>query len=513
MNSLQNNSAKSIITPETLWISKGKFFSYRLISYFALLLFPTLIPQITNLHPLWHYLLVILYMVFLFSQFYLLTKEIDYRFKIFVKTSSSLDRTIYRLVAGQIMMILYFSFCGFFIPINWRENFFWFTWIMLGLYYSWPTRGKIIKESISSDFTEYKFLDGFEKTALFLILFTVLVSIPSFPKFDSIEVLRLYLDPKESIHNLYWNFLGTICLPFAKFPSLNLLGHIIYLYIVFSLFFLLSLYSLTRSLLNRRLALLTVYALVSSWSYSKILQLDFLEMITCSLGIIWLWFFSWSIRANNYRAGLYLGMLNILLTLFHPSFLYLFFFQFILIYFYVKNGSTPWFKSQFIRYTLFGGLISTVLFFTHYEQHFIKFFFSQFLDRVLLIIPLIQSKSIYALSLAGIFIIFYSTLSKKFTFIKQFKDQQKIKDYQFGLISLVIMAIFFVPSIISSLFFLLILSFLAMVPLDAIFINLQNTVSTRNIIYLSYILFCLLDSNLEGRIKILLTQMSNLAMR
>jgi hypothetical protein len=49
-----------------------------------------------------------------------------------------------------------------------------------------------------------------------------------------------------------------------------------------------------------------------------------------------------------------------------------------------------------------------------------------------------------------------------------------------------------------------ILALLSLIPIEILFQTLSKLRSSRNMIYLIYILICLLDSHFEGRLKIFL---------
>jgi hypothetical protein len=160
-NTLENNSGIARL--------KWKFFTYRAVSYFSFLCIPVFVQKGMHLGMGFQALFMSLYILFIVSQWFLLGKEIDHRFKIYFRVNSSIDRVVYRLFLGMIFFVILFNFISF-LESRWIANSFWIIWISLGLFYSWPTRGKIIQESVSSSFGEFKFLDGFEKTLLSLIL-------------------------------------------------------------------------------------------------------------------------------------------------------------------------------------------------------------------------------------------------------------------------------------------------------------------------------------------------------
>jgi len=148
---------------------KWKFFTYRVVSYFSFLLIPVYVQKGMHI-PSWLMgLMMTLYILFIVSQWFLLGKEIDHRLKIYFRVNSSIDRVVYRLLLGMFFFVMLFNLINLF-DSKWIYNCYWITWAVLGLFYSWPTRGKIIQESVSSNFGEFKFLDNFEKTLLGLVV-------------------------------------------------------------------------------------------------------------------------------------------------------------------------------------------------------------------------------------------------------------------------------------------------------------------------------------------------------
>ena len=163
---------------------KSKFFLYRALTYFSFLLLPIWMQKTLELSTIVQVGVMILYCLFIMSQWFLLGKEIDHRLKIYFRVNSSIERVVYRVFMGMFFMSIYFNIVSL-LPPKWIYNVFWVTWSLLGLFYSWPTRGKIIQESVTSNFNEYRYLDRFEKTILFLVAVLVLVSIPQFPVLDN----------------------------------------------------------------------------------------------------------------------------------------------------------------------------------------------------------------------------------------------------------------------------------------------------------------------------------------
>jgi len=494
-----------IVFHQPIWRAKARFFITRLLTYFSLLLLPVWIPKLLTLHPLFHFLLIISYLLFLFSQWYLLAKEIDHRFKIHVKTNSSLERTLYRVLAGQAFMILYFNLVSF-APISLLNHFYWGTWVALDLYYSWPTRGKIIQESVSSDFNEYKFLDGFEKTTFFLIILTVLISIPAIPFFDSIEVLRLYLDPQGYIHNIFWNYLQIISFPFHKFPGLLHLSYVLYFYLVSAVILLISFYSLVRYFVGRRLSILGTYALVSCWAFSTVMQASFLELIFSTAALSWLWAMFWTLRAGNYRVGLILGMINVWISLLHPGYYFLYWLQIFYLFYLSQSTLTLWYRQQVFRYTILGGIISFLIFLTHQDHNLLSWQLGQWFNYYFPAAITHLEKSFFALGPIALIVLFIIKPKSPNQYWKALVAQKKIYDLLMLFLCLLILGLLIFPPIFGIYLVLIFAVLLCIIPLEHLFLLIQHVKSQRNIIFLSYLIICLLDSHMEGRVKILIGQ-------
>ena len=496
----------SIFNTDSLLFQKSRFFLTRLITYFSLLLLPVWIPKLLPMHPIFHYVLICLYLMFLFSQWYLLAKEIDYRFKIHVKTNSSMERTLYRLLVGQTFMIFYFSVIGF-IPHSLVHHFFWGTWVVLGLYYSWPTRGKIIQESVSTDFSEYRFLDSFEKTTLFLLILTVMISVPFIPSFDSTTVLKLYVDPKSYLHNSFWSYLHLVFFPFQKFPKLLNLSYVLYLYFVSAIMLLLSFYSLMRHFVSRRLCLYGAYVITSCWAFSKTMQINFLEILFSTATLVWLWSTFWSLRSGNYRAGLIVGMISALVSMYHPVFYFLYWIQVLFLFHLSRDSFTWWFKQQMFRYTTLGGIYAFFIFLTHQDHQSYFGAMGQWMDWYRPYFDTIFSKSIFAILPVALVLFFVKRrVIMESRIWKNFSGNHRSYDLFILCVLSYVLALVFFPPIFGAYMLLVVITCICLFPLEHIFSFVQHSKSRRNMIFLSYLLMCLLDSNMEGRVKILISQ-------
>ena len=488
-NTLENNSGIAKL--------KWKFFIYRLVSYFSFLCVPVFVQKGMHLGMGIQAFLMFFYILFIVGQWFLLGKEIDHRFKIYFRVNSSIDRVVYRLFLGMIFFIILFNLISF-LESRWIANLFWTIWIALGLFYSWPTRGKIIQESVSSNFGEFKFLDGFEKTLLSLIVLMFVFSLPELPPLVNVEMLKLYYDPMEKMGNSFFNFLIVNFYPFKNYPSLIRIAWSLHFYMVGVGFFLLVFYALLRFFVSRGLSLLGVFALVSSWSFSKTLITNVEFTFITTYSVLWLWTVLWVTKSSTYRAGLFMGLVSYWGALLNPAFGLWVFFQFGFLYFIFLHDRTFWYKRQLFKYALFGTVLTIIYFFNHTESLDFAGTFNggawtvlrQELDR----------KGFYILSVFGLFVLLFKVWGKAF---HEFQiEKESLKIFLLTLLVALIFSILGEEYFLKGFSMLWILSFLSLIPLELVFQSISRLRSNRNMIYLVYILICLLDSHFEGRVKV-----------
>jgi hypothetical protein len=491
-NTLANSS--------NILILKWKFFTLRLVSYFSFLLIPVYVQKGVNVSPLVLAALMTFYILFIVSQWFLLGKEIDHRLKIYFRVNSSIDRVVYRLFLGMFFFILLFNLISF-LDSKWVYNSYWITWVCLGLFYSWPTRGKIIQESVSSNFGEFKFLDRFEKTLVALIMIMFLFSIPELPPQVNVDMLKLYFDPMEKIGNPFWNFLIVNYYPFKTYPGLFRLAWSLHFYIVGVGLFLLVFYAFLRFFVSRRLSLLGVFALVSSWSFTKTLvhNVEFSFLTTYSL--VWIWTLLWVTKSSTYRAGLFLGLVSYWGALVNHSYAILVFFQIGLLHFFFLKDRTSWFKRQLLRYALFGVVLTVLHLVTHFDAlesvHAIDFEFIKNFIREL------DRKGFFVLGVLGLLVALLKVYFNKLNFLKEFQiESQSVNIVLVSYLIFVFFSLFWDGSLIAGFGTMWILAFLSLIPLELIFQSISRLRSKRNMIYVIYILICLLDSHFEGRVKL-----------
>lgn len=485
-------------------ILKKKYFFFlnRILTYVMILLIPIYMEEISLFHLATQSSIVLIYMLFMGGQWYLLGKEVDYRFKIYYKANSSIERILYRLTLGTILTIVLFNIFSLF-PESISKTLFWIFYACVALFYSWPTRGKIIEESMSSQFGEYKFLDSFEKTVLMVSGLMFLVSFPDIPLFQNIEALKLYLDPSEDIHFFVWNFLSINYTPFMASDKLFNLSWNFHVYFLGFGVYLLAFYSILRFFFSRRLSILGIFAIVSTWSISIILEDNFSFALTTTYILLWIWSILWSIKSETYRSGLFTGLVFALGVMINIQYIYLLPMGIALTYFNFLKEKTTWYKRQWFKYNVLGIFLSILVISTHFElgKVFQGVGLAEFLD---IVFTYIERKAFYTLSVVAVALLFarnIKTINSKMSFF--YIDYLKLKEVFLLVFIVVLLGIFVNPIYVDGFSILWFIALLSLIPLEWIFQSIQRLRSKRNIIFALYILVCLMDSHFEGRVRTL----------
>jgi len=481
---------------------KSKFFLYRIVIYFSFLLIPVYVQKSLSLKPIYLFLFMILYCSFIMSQWFFLGKEIDHRFKIYFRVNSSIDRVVYRLFLGMFSFIIIFNLL-YLLPSKWVYNSFWIIWGALGLFYSWPTRGKIIQESVTTNFSEFRYLDSFEKTLVTLIVSLIVFSVPELPSLAQRDALIFFLDPSHQINEMFWNFLTVTFYPFKSYPSLFKIGWTTYFYTVNISMYLLTFYAFLRFFISRRLSLLGVFALLSSWSVSKIISANLGTTLIDTYSLVWLWGLLWVTKSSTYRTGLFIGLLGFFGTLINHSYTLLSLIQIaILMFFYLKD-KTIWFKRQTLKYASFGLVLALITFMINFD--FTKIYHPGGLELFYNLANLIDRKAFFILSVFGLLIVLIRRFIPTIKSVQVLKfGAVKFEELLVGLGVLILFGMLVNISTISKFSLLWIITLFSLIPLELIFLHISRLRSSRNMIYLIYILICLLDSHFEGRVKIFL---------
>lgn len=479
---------------------KYKFFINRLVTYFSFLLIPVWIHSLENLTLFTQAIILLTYMLFMGGQWYLFGKEIDHRFKIYYKANSSMERIVYRIITGNIGLLLLFNIIALF-PTELVGYCFWGFFALIGVFYSWPTRGKIIEETMLSQFGEIRYLDSFEKTILLLSVFTFFVTVPDFPMFENIEALKLYLDPNERVNGMLWGYLSVLYYPFQGFPKLYNLIWSFHFYFICLGIFIFSFYCFLRYFFSRRLSMLGVYAVLSSWMMARLLGSDFFGAINTTFSLVWLWSLMWSTRSGTYRAGLFTGLVGFYLTIFNPVYFLLIPIGTFVTYAFLMPSKTPWFKRQWVKYNGLGFAIATVVLILGSDNaSFIDFNFSLIFSSAL---DFIYRKAFFVIAPLGIvLVLLYMTNGSKYLLTYINLDKEKLREALIGIFVLTFLGVLVNPVFATGFSLLWILAFFSIIPIEWIFQSISRLRSKRNLIYAMYILVCLLDSQLENRIRI-----------
>ena len=479
---------------------KSKFFLYRALIYFSFLLLPVWVQKIEGLPNLSLVGLMFLYILFMGSQWFHLGKEVDHRLKIYYRVNSSIDRVIYRLILGMLIVLIYFNFLSFF-PIKWANNLFWATWVVSGIFYSWPTRGKIIRESVSSNFNEFRYLDSFEKTLVGLIVLMFFFSLPEISELTEPEALKLYFDPHEYLNSQIWNFIKINYIPFHKYPFLTKLAWGMHFYVVQLGLFLMVFYAFLRFFISRRLSLLGVFALLSSWSFSKLLVHNLGISFFSTYSLIWIWTLLWVTKSSTYRSGLFMGLIGLLGTIIYQPFVLLYIAQLLIMYFLTLKHKTFWFRRQVVKYNSLGIIFIFLTLLLGGGWSGVSEFWK--LNVLQDISTLVGRKAFYSLSFIGLILIFAKIYKVKI--LEPFKI--KTEKLKILLISILLFLVFSIPYksfLIEGFSLMWFITFCSLIPLEILFQATSRLRSRRNMLYLIYILICLLDSHFEGRVKIFL---------
>lgn len=356
---------------------------------------------------------------------------------------------------------------------------------------------------MAGQFGEFKFLDAFEKTVLFLTVIIFLSSLPEVSLFQNIEALKLYLDPLEKIHFSIWKFLEVNYLPFNKFSKLYNLSWSYHVFFYGLGFFLIAFYCVVRFFFSRRLSLLAVFSIVSTWSLPRIVGSNIIESYTTTYLLIWVWSIMWATKSSTYRSGLFTGLVLSWGAMININYTYLLPITIGGVYFFFLNNQTRWYRNQWVKYNILGFIITLFVLVSHFEvgQLFDGVGFKQ-LGHI--IYDFIYRKAFYTLSIFGvIFTAIYFTKKFKIYFSYVLFDKDKLKELLFLIVSIFVLGLFFNDIYVKGFSIIWIIAFFSLIPVEWIFQSISRLRSKRNIIYVLYILVCLLDSHFEGRIRII----------
>ena len=484
-----------------IW-EKSKFFINRVVIYFSFLLLPVWIPKSLEINIFVQSLMMLAYLMFMAGQWYLLGKEIDHRLKIYFKANSTIDRILYRVIIGNATMMVIFNLMSF-IPDSIVRHFFWGFFVVVGLFYSWPTRGKIIQESVTSQFTEYKYLDAFEKTVLFLTIAMFFASMPSFPFLSNLETFKLIVDPEEKMNGQLWSYLHMNFFPFRRFPHLMNLGWSMHFYFISFSIYLLAFYGILRFFISRRLSILGLFALVSTWGFPLFLKKDIYACASTTFSVLWVWSILWCVKSSTYRAGLMYGLLCYAGVTLNYNHFFLFPVGLGLLYFYFLKENTEWYRGQFVKYTSLGMLLILITLITHIDLRFFDHAMT-FHQLQSYASEVIKRKAFYSLSFIGLIDFVIMLIKPKIKLLATLSiNFKRVGELGILVACVIILSLLVDKDLVKSFGMLWFVVFLSILPLEWIFQSISRLRSRRNFIYAIYGLLCLLDSHFEGRVRML----------
>ena len=177
------------------------------------------------------------------------------------------------------------------------------------------------------------------------------------------------------------------------------------------------------------------------------------------------------------------------------------FFQCLLLYFVFLKDRTAWYKRQLFRYAAFGIILTILHLITIVDVlesfHAFDFvFFKNILNEV-------DRKGFFALAFLGAVIAILKSLNRKIVFFKELQiEKLSLKIFLYSYAVFVLFSLVWDKYLITGFGLMWSLAFLSLIPIEFIFQSLTRLRSKRNLIYVVYILICLLDSHFEGRIKL-----------
>jgi len=422
--------------------------------------------------------------------FYGVGTQLEVRFKIFYKTNSSLEKFLHRLFSGKIFFFI-FSFLVFtLIPEKFYDFIFWFIWGVCIIFYSWPTRKKILENSYSNLAMPYRFLSPIEKSviALTLLLFIIISPLPS-TALSFQEILLSFSTKEILLHSSYKHFISFLYWPFLNHPNSISFIWTLHHSLLEGGICLLAFYATLRYIFSRKTSILGVFFLVASWPFSLLLRESLGNFFITSFCLFCLWSFLWAWQSQTYRIGIHLGNLCLWGSIIHPwgaivplgiigTLLYT-----------TSLQKTLLMVKQIAKYASVGFLLSVVIFllrgpekdhslpFGLYFSHFFSYFFK---------------KETYILAPIGFFILIFSR-----NFLSLSSLQFSFTFFLFCFIGLFFMA----PSLLIGTHFLWPIIFLSLIPIDFLLHLLKENKAKRGILYFLYFILILLDSHLDGHLR------------
>jgi len=474
-------------------VKKLVFFISRVIIFGCALLLPLYFDKFHSVHKIYGYLAVLSYFCFVLMNWYLWGKEINYRFKVYARANSSVDRILERILLGSVVSIFVLSCISLFKGFD-ERLLYWIFWTIAVSFFSYPTKRRIIDRKISFEFSELKFMDGFEKVIFAVIVIIFLISIPSFPVFHGTDAIKVYLDPGELIHDQLWGFYDLILFHGRAVTDLNNFAYFYFSYLLFFGLFVISFYCILRFKFTRKVSLIGTLSIICTRYLYYLLFNHVSDLLSTATMMTLCWVFLWSLKSSTYRSGLLMGLIGYFCLLVNIKMLILHAALTIVFILYKYQESSLWYLKQFIRYTLVGAALTFLTLLLHhgFQISFNSLNFYEFITQLKIIFT---SKSFFILAVPGLFILLFDLTSSR--------DSELRKISIFFVLAL-FWGFFFEIGAIRSFFIVALISFVCMLTLDKILMKVSINKSHQNLIILFYVVMCMMDSSIEYRVKNLL---------
>ena len=429
---------------------------------------------------------------FIGFNFYLVGLYLDHAFKIYYHLNSSLDRVVYRLLFGGAtisLLVLFFKMTGGERYITLASYSVVAFNLLLSVY---PTTAKIIYSSTSKNFSELKHLDKLERFILSMFATYFMFSTPNLI-FLSKETISSFL----TFDIFHQNYIFSTSIFSALDVATNSLG---YFYFLFGGLYYLIIYSFFRFFFSRRVSLIGILALVTNWNLTKMVYGDFTTYATAMYLLSFLWAHIWVGNSKSYRTNLFFGLI-LCLGSHHPYQISGALLILGLLSTFVTTGVvTPWARLQSLKYMSLGVIIALGLitndFFGGGDFVFQKSAIFNF--------NLFFKKAFNILSLMGviIFLTFYlAMIREKLKKPLSFLNSANYLFFSLCFIVLVILLSGYGQHFSLSGFIYFAIILFCLPTLELVLNSFGIFHPRRNLIFFLYILFVILDSHLESRVK------------
>ena len=177
--------------------------------------------------------------------------------------------------------------------------------------------------------------------------------------------------------------------------------------------------------------------------------------------------------------------------------------QVLLTVFYFLKDKTMWYRKQFLRYMLLGIVLTGLILFSDKDVFSSNsFFYTEIVENFFVIF---KRKAFFSLAIFGFIVVVLKYVFPKIKVVKDLQFQtNRIDQLLLCYFLLFVSTVSADTSLVKDFSIMWLLSLFSLFPLEVIFQNISRLRSSRNMIYLIYILICLLDSHFEGRVKIFL---------